>query len=653
MKKTIFSVIAVLTLCGLWMIMQPVDVNAKYISGSSKTIHLSVRKPRYTVIFNANANASEITGEMDDQVFDYGTAQNLTENAYKRTGYGFVNWNTKADGTGATYADKQSVNNLFEEDGAEITLYAQWGSPMPTVFEHTGVCEFNGRVDGVPQEITGDGCEYANQGLTYIDTGVKLYSQENYQKDYEFGFKIIEYVSAENDTQATFVNSKFENGTENSGNPGLVVRKSNDKIEITQMIRTNQKASVQFPAGSVTEVRVVRVDEKIYYSINGGDFVQLQSNVGSTDYHNVPVWFGAAATNQEDGAGSYIPYSDRYLKAKISDMYIKLGDYETLKHTVTFNVNGEGATVSPETKVLLGDSAMGALPVPTRTGHAFEGWYTESEGGTRVREDYPVTSNMTLYAHWSEDTNICEVDVDGNTIRRETLSGCIAAATSGPATITVLADIYENVAISTGQDITFDLGDSVWTNGSGSGKAVIENNGGTVRIINGTLTSAKNDAVINNNTSSSYVYMTGGRIIATGGKQAIYNKGGYVDISGDNTYLSSVSMTRATVQNLSSGRMVIRGGTIESKGFSGVLNESSAQSLIIGEQGNGIQSTPVISGITYGVEARANIEFYDGVLKGVNGAINNQSRIGDRHDGTLTDGTEEINGITYHTLHNE
>jgi hypothetical protein len=100
--------------------------------------------------------------------------------------------------------------------------------------------------------------------------------------------------------------------------------------------------------------------------------------------------------------------------------------------------------------------------------------------------------------------------------------------------------------------------------------------------------------------------------------------------------------------------MVILGGTIESKGFVGILNESSAQSLVIGEQGNGIhQTNPTIRGANYGVDTSANIEFYDGVLMGVSGAINNQSRIGDNHDGTLTSGTEEINGITYQTLRNE
>ena len=654
MKKLIYSLAAILALGGLWVITQPADVHAKYISGESKTIHLNVRKPKYTIVFDANADASEITGTMENQVFKYGEAQNLRMNTYHREGYGFVNWNTEPDGSGTPYADKQQIENLFYIDGTTITLYAQWGSPMPTIFEQVGVCEFNGEIDGVGQPITGDECD-AFRGQTYIDTGKLLYSQDNYLLDFEIGFKIVEYHSGENGNQATFATAKYESGSENAGNPGFVVRKSSDKIEITQMINYNLKATAPFSAGSVTEVKVARVDEKIYYSINGGDFIQLQSNVGTSDYHNVPMWFGAAPAITYDDQGNMILTPRRFLKAKLSNIYIKMGDYDSLKHTITFHA-GEGATVNPGTKVLLGDSMMGSMPIPVRADHAFEGWYTAD--GTRIRSDSFITSNMDLYAHWSEDTNICEVTVDNVAVGRGTsLASCIAAAGTQPATITVLADMHENVTVGVGQDITFDLGDNIWSDG---GNAAVITNNGKVHIINGTIMSSQNNAVINNvkartSDPSPELYITGGTIIATGIKQAVYNKdGGYVEISGTNTYLSSTSSGKATVQNLSNGRMVILGGTIESKGFVGILNESSAQSLVIGEQGNGIhQTNPTIRGANYGVNTSANIEFYDGVLMGVSGAINNQSRIGDNHDGTLTSGTEEINGITYQTLRNE
>ena len=56
----------------------------------------------------------------------YDTASNLTANAFVKTGAKFVKWNTKADGTGTDYANKQSVKNLTTENGKVITLFAQW-----------------------------------------------------------------------------------------------------------------------------------------------------------------------------------------------------------------------------------------------------------------------------------------------------------------------------------------------------------------------------------------------------------------------------------------------------------------------------------------------------------------------------------------------
>ena len=137
------------------------------------------------------------------------------------------------------------------------------------------------------------------------------------------------------------------------------------------------------------------------------------------------------------------------------------------------------------------------MPVPQRPGHAFIGWYTEAEGGTKVRSDYVVTSDINLYAHWTDDTNICETQAGGNVLRGESLSDCITAAgTAGAATITVLTDIHENVEVNAGQDITFNLGDNVWSDGGNA--AVITNKGGKIHIINGTITSSQNNAVINN-----------------------------------------------------------------------------------------------------------------------------------------------------------
>jgi len=99
-------------------------VNNDWINTNApeKTIYAVWKANTYTVKFNAN-NGS---GTMNNQSFTYDTAQNLTANTFTRTGYTFSNWNTKADGTGTTYANKASVKNLTSTSGGTVNLYAQW-----------------------------------------------------------------------------------------------------------------------------------------------------------------------------------------------------------------------------------------------------------------------------------------------------------------------------------------------------------------------------------------------------------------------------------------------------------------------------------------------------------------------------------------------
>ncbi len=70
-----------------------------------------------TVGFNANGG----TGSMNNEAFPVGVAQALTANAFSRTNYTFVGWNTAVDDSGTSYADGQSITL-----GSAVTLYAQW-----------------------------------------------------------------------------------------------------------------------------------------------------------------------------------------------------------------------------------------------------------------------------------------------------------------------------------------------------------------------------------------------------------------------------------------------------------------------------------------------------------------------------------------------
>lgn len=92
-----------------------------YVGSATGTF--PIRWATYTIHFDKNHN--DATGTMSDQQFTYHTAQNLTANAFSRTGYSFEGWSTTPNGAVA-YTDQQSVNNLSVNDGEIINLYAKW-----------------------------------------------------------------------------------------------------------------------------------------------------------------------------------------------------------------------------------------------------------------------------------------------------------------------------------------------------------------------------------------------------------------------------------------------------------------------------------------------------------------------------------------------
>ena len=104
------------------------------VSSSDVTLTAQKVANTYTVKFYANGGS----GSMSNQVFTYGTAQDLTANAFTRTGYTFAGWATSENGN-VVYDDKQSVKNLTTTNGGTVNLYAKWTANTYTVtFDRQG-----------------------------------------------------------------------------------------------------------------------------------------------------------------------------------------------------------------------------------------------------------------------------------------------------------------------------------------------------------------------------------------------------------------------------------------------------------------------------------------------------------------------------------
>ena len=73
-------------------------------------------------------------------------------------------------------------------------------------------------------------------------------------------------------------------------------------------------------------------------------------------------------------------------------------------YTITFNYQGATGDNILNAKAVIFDTEIGFLPIPTKTGNTFEGWFTEVGGkGAQYTAStiYKQTVGMTLYAKWN------------------------------------------------------------------------------------------------------------------------------------------------------------------------------------------------------------------------------------------------------------
>ncbi|MCR4648794.1 MAG: DUF4214 domain-containing protein [Lachnospiraceae bacterium] len=97
---------------------------AQVTENSPSKLYAQWAPAKYTVSFDANGGS----GTMSSQSIKFNTSTALSKNTFKKSGYVFNCWNTKADGSGTSYEDADKVK-LKTLNVNKITLYAQWASP--------------------------------------------------------------------------------------------------------------------------------------------------------------------------------------------------------------------------------------------------------------------------------------------------------------------------------------------------------------------------------------------------------------------------------------------------------------------------------------------------------------------------------------------
>ena len=666
---------------------------SKYTTVLSRKILINARQPEYDVVYDSNAPAGKTaSGTMQGQHFIYGTEQNLNINNYTITGYTFVGWDTDAAGNGDFYTDGQLADKLTSTDNETVTLYAQW---RDVIAEIDGVYynTLQAAVNAVPTNNT----KTVIKLLWNTSESITIAANKNIE------FDLQDYTISNNGSSQVIVNNgtiKITNGTiRSSADYGAIDNNSGGKIIMTggNIIATGTRQAIYNNGGGTVEISgnaylsssavnsdkdrgTVQNQTNGIMNITGGTIVSsttygvlnsgtltigvedgdidktspvfvgnvygIKSTADFNFYNGITKGRTAAVLDVSKIVGTETGYTFVSGDEVIDGANYKTG-YLGIAKTITFNPNG--GTVDVGTKVVESGGVVGELPTPARAGFKFDGWFTESTGGTKITSNEIITDDITFYAHWTE---INSAEINGKTYK--TLADAIKdIPTDGTETIVkIINDTNENITIQKGQNVVFDMQDCTLQNSTNG--AVISNNG-TVTITNGSVASNSGNTSAINNNKGSKLYINGGRIVATGNRQAVYNDGGYVEITGDSYLSSSItdgSKERGTVHNLNGGTMIITGGTIVSTTKQALYNEAT---LTIGEKDGNINSTtPVFQGVTNGIKSTVNFKFYDGIAKGKGKAIENESKVADKEDNSVIGhGEETIDNEVYKTAYLE
>ena len=128
----------------------------------------------YTVKFDKNdANA---TGEMASIIKEYLAKYNLPNNAFEKTGYEFMGWNTQADGNGTHYDDAGEVEKL--QLGGELTLYAEW-------LESIAMLNTGSNINRILKELTNREFYGNNLGIEDLEMATRRFTKSPVAPDEE------------------------------------------------------------------------------------------------------------------------------------------------------------------------------------------------------------------------------------------------------------------------------------------------------------------------------------------------------------------------------------------------------------------------------------------------------------------------------------
>jgi uncharacterized repeat protein (TIGR02543 family) len=304
--------------------------------------HWSTGTYTVTVSFNVNGGSALSAGQ-ETRTVNHDAAIGVLP-VPARTGYTFTGWYTLASG-GVQYTDGTAVT-------ADITLYARW-----TIISYT--VTFN--VNGGNALGAGQGSRSVNYGAAIGTLPVPTRAGYTFSGWYTLASGGVQYT---------------------------------DTLIITADLALYAHWTI--------------ISYTVSFNVNGGNALGVGQETRAVNYGAAigtlpaPTRAGHVFSGWYTLASGGVQYTDGTIVTADITLYAR---WTIISYTVTFNVNGGNALgMGQETRAVNYGAAIGTLPVPTRAGHVFSGWYTLASGGVQYTDGTAVTADITLYARWSAIT---------------------------------------------------------------------------------------------------------------------------------------------------------------------------------------------------------------------------------------------------------
>ena len=402
---------------------------------------------KYTVTWNANGGTMTATSDYTTGSVDYDTVivapADPTKQSENGKQYSFNGWNTAADGNGTSLDNGTKLTE-------NVTYYAIWTESNITYnityngidgasFDGTNPTTYtvsSGEIKLINPTKTGyTFAGWSGTGITGTSAAVTISVGSTGERTYTANWTPIQYTVTWNanggdmSSSGTYTNGSVDYDTVIVAPTNPTRSDAAGKSYAFAGWNTNQAGTgTPFANGTTVTGDVTYyakwTESNITYSItyNGLTGATVHGNPTSYTVETAEI----TLNNPTKTGYTFAGWTGTGLDNATTTVKISTGSTGNKTYTatwtantyiVTFNANGGSVTTA--SKEVAYDGRYDTLPIPTKSGNQFTGWYTSETGGTQVTSETVMTrtENHTLYARWVEDNTTYDLWVGGTEVK--------------------------------------------------------------------------------------------------------------------------------------------------------------------------------------------------------------------------------------------